>query len=116
MILFLRYPILKPLIFVATLVLFWLSYTTHSIADHVEEVNEGLVEDAIPDEFIIPELVNFELCTATILNRSSQLNPDGTFSVSNIPVPVGATRVRIVCEPGSGLHVVLKGTGYLNLA
>ncbi len=42
MILFLRYPILKPLIFVATLVLLCFSYTTHTIADHVEEVDEGL--------------------------------------------------------------------------
>src|SRR5207244_9733196 len=37
-------------------------------------------------------------CTATALNRLTQVNPDGSFLLNNVPVPVGAFRVRIVCE------------------
>src|ERR1051326_6085976 len=36
-------------------------------------------------------------CTATLLNRSIQISPDGTFALPNIPVDQGFYRVRIVC-------------------
>lgn len=45
-----------------------------------------------------------EDCTANVLNRRIQVNPKGTFSIGNIPVPFGgAFRVRIVCDRASGL-------------
>ncbi len=50
-----------------------------------------------PDDIPVSGLLD-EDCTATILNRISQVNPDGTFVVDNVPVPLGAFRVRIVCE------------------
>ncbi len=43
-----------------------------------------------------------ESCTATILNRTVQVDSNGTFSISNVPVPPGAFRARIVCESGQG--------------
>ena len=39
-----------------------------------------------------------ENCRASILNRISEVNANGTYRIDNIPVPVGATRVRVVCE------------------
>ncbi|MEO1366747.1 MAG: hypothetical protein AAFX50_06190, partial [Acidobacteriota bacterium] len=42
-----------------------------------------------------------EHCTATILNRSTQVAPDGTFAIPNVPVDVGGLfRVRVVCDRG----------------
>ena len=43
-----------------------------------------------------------EECIASILNRSVQVNPDGTFALPNVPVPLGAFRVRVVCDRGDG--------------
>ena len=43
-----------------------------------------------------------EECIASILNRSVQVNPDGTFALPNVPVPLGAFRVRVVCDRGNG--------------
>ncbi len=37
-------------------------------------------------------------CRASILNRISEVNANGSYRIDNIPVPVGATRVRIICE------------------
>ncbi|MEM9557540.1 MAG: carboxypeptidase regulatory-like domain-containing protein [Acidobacteriota bacterium] len=40
-----------------------------------------------------------ETCTASILNRSVQVAPDGTFAIPNVPVEIGGLfRVRVVCE------------------
>ena len=75
-----------------------------NMAYAIVEVKEDLYEDEIPPEFIIPSLVLFEKCTANILNRSIQLNSDGSFLLSNIPVPLGPMRARIVCEPASGVR------------
>lgn len=48
---------------------------------------------------ITPALAQLnEDCTANILNRRIQVNPDGTFLIGNVPVTTGAFRVRIVCE------------------
>ncbi|MCA9771255.1 MAG: VCBS repeat-containing protein, partial [Myxococcales bacterium] len=46
-----------------------------------------------------------ERCVATVLNRTAQVNPDGTFAVGNVPVPPagGAFRVRLVCETDEGV-------------
>ncbi|MCZ6755323.1 MAG: hypothetical protein O7E49_08425, partial [Gemmatimonadetes bacterium] len=45
-----------------------------------------------------------EECTATILNRLVQVNADGTFAIGNVPVPLGAFRVRVVCERATGVE------------
>src|SRR5262249_9001801 len=37
-------------------------------------------------------------CTATLLNRSIQINPDGTFAIPNVPVDQGSYRVRVLCK------------------
>ena len=39
-----------------------------------------------------------EKCIVTALNRSVQVNPDGTFGFANLPVVDGAFRVRAVCD------------------
>ena len=51
-----------------------------------------------------PALFLDESCIATVLNRNTQINPDGTFVIRNVPVPVGAFRVRIVCERETGVE------------
>ncbi|MBN4078976.1 hypothetical protein JYT96_03145 [Gammaproteobacteria bacterium AH-315-C21] len=35
-------------------------------------------------------------CIASVLNRSSQVNANGTFGIDNIIVPDGPVRVRVV--------------------
>ncbi len=42
-------------------------------------------------------------CVASILNRSVQVNPDGSFGISNIPAQAGKFRVRITCEQDGSL-------------
>lgn len=37
-------------------------------------------------------------CQATALNRMVQVSPGGGFALGNVPVPVGAFRVRVVCD------------------
>ena len=39
-----------------------------------------------------------ETCTASILNRTVRVNPDGTFSLQNVPTNQGLARVRVVCD------------------
>ncbi len=42
-----------------------------------------------------------ERCTANMMNRSIQINQDGSFVVPNVPAYQGAARVRIICpNPG----------------
>ena len=41
-------------------------------------------------------------CTATVLNRLTQVSEDGSFLVQNVPVPQGQFRVRFVCERETG--------------
>jgi hypothetical protein len=36
-------------------------------------------------------------CTASILNRTTRVNPDGTFIIDNIPSNQGLGRIRIIC-------------------
>ena len=60
-------------------------------ATDFEEVSQGF-NPLLPPE---PELN--ENCTITALNRTTQVNPNGSFTLPNIPVPAGAFRVRAVC-------------------
>ena len=96
-VIYLNRLILASLVFVLGLALSPIISVSTAHASHVFEFEDNY-EDEIPAEFIIPELVNFEKCIATILNRSTQLNLDGTFFIPNIPVPVGAARVREDCR------------------
>lgn len=38
-----------------------------------------------------------DTCTASILNRTTRVNPDGTFVIDNIPSNQGLGRIRIIC-------------------
>ncbi len=42
-------------------------------------------------------------CIATVLNRTVQVSADGGFAIGNVPNPVGAFRVRVVCETADGV-------------
>lgn len=56
-------------------------------------------EEPLPfEETPFPEPFLNEECTATALNRSFQVNPNGTFSTPNLPPPLGQFRIRVVCE------------------
>lgn len=50
-----------------------------------------------------------EGCTASVLNRTSQVNPDGSFLIGNVPVSLGAFRVRVVCEDANGVSRAQSG-------
>ena len=50
-------------------------------------------------------------CTASLLGRTAQVNDEGTFFISNIPVEPGLHRVRITCSPDGG--VVARGQSAL---
>src|SRR5262245_8578202 len=41
-------------------------------------------------------------CTASVLNRTVRVNPNGTFTIPDIPVGVDASRVRVVCKEEDG--------------
>src|ERR1700761_6213617 len=41
-------------------------------------------------------------CTATLLNHSVQLNPDGTYNIPNIPYSPGLYRVHLICTNPDG--------------
>lgn len=60
----------------------------------------GLVE--VPDPPLLPD----DSCVASALNRSSRVNEDGTFVLSNVPSSQGLFRVRLVCSSEEG---VLQG-------
>ncbi|WDE07244.1 Ig-like domain-containing protein [Thalassomonas viridans] len=69
--------------------------------------NENKDDDELPGP---PEILDIpdagpvlnEDCIATILNRQTQVNADGTFVIPNVPVPQGAFRVRVVCDRADG--------------
>ena len=50
-----------------------------------------------------------ESCTATALNRTVRIAADGGFALGNVPVPVGAFRVRVVCEDDNGVETGQSG-------
>ncbi|MFN7962562.1 MAG: Ig-like domain-containing protein [Thermoanaerobaculia bacterium] len=60
-----------------------------------QEIARGL-NPLVPDFDPGPRLD--ENCIATILNRRVQVAANGTFTLGNVPVPMGAFRVRIVCN------------------
>ncbi|HEV8348494.1 MAG TPA: carboxypeptidase regulatory-like domain-containing protein [Vicinamibacterales bacterium] len=41
-------------------------------------------------------------CTASIMNRTVQVNANGTFAIPDVPVDQGSYRVRIVCKEDDG--------------
>jgi hypothetical protein len=51
---------------------------------------------------VIAHAQSNENCTASILNRTTRVNPDGTFVIDNIPSNQGLGRVRIICPDTSG--------------
>ncbi|WP_114327548.1 Ig-like domain-containing protein [Candidatus Colwellia aromaticivorans] len=64
-------------------------------------------DDELPGPPVIIDIPNAgpilnEDCIATILNRQTQVNVDGTFIIPNVPVPQGAFRVRVVCARADG--------------
>ena len=58
-----------------------------------------------------------ERCTATVLNRTVQIDPIGFISIPNLPVQEGFFRVRITCErdgetvPGQSAFLTLRADG-----
>jgi YVTN family beta-propeller protein len=49
---------------------------------------------------LLPTIARAQLndnCTVSVLNRSTQVRPDGTWVISNIPVNQGLVRARAVC-------------------
>ena len=55
-----------------------------------------------------------ESCVASILSRSVQVSPNGTFAIPNLPVQPGGFRVRAVCNPeGEG---VLAQSAFFSLS
>jgi len=62
-----------------------------------EEVRLGL--NPLMRDFVPPSRLNND-CTASILNRSVQVNPDGSFVIQNIPTEPGFFRVRVTCQQG----------------
>lgn len=71
----------------------------------------GLASGMLADWLDVPQLFNSsasanvqgqaatlnENCTVSILNRTVQVNPDGSFEIANIPADAGLVRVTIVC-------------------
>jgi len=54
-----------------------------------------------PDSF--PGQLTFvETCTASALNRSIDFKPGFPFEISNLPVPDGFYRIRVICETAEG--------------
>ncbi len=50
-----------------------------------------------------------ESCVATVLNRTIQVSPDGTFAIGNVPVAPGVFRVRVVCTGPDGGERFVSG-------
>ena len=50
----------------------------------------------------LKEIAATDKCTATALNRTVPVNPDGSYLIRNIPVLDGPFRVRILCESPTG--------------
>ncbi|MCH9662063.1 MAG: Ig-like domain-containing protein, partial [Gammaproteobacteria bacterium] len=61
-------------------------------------VTDGKEVENGTDPLLQPIPVLNEDCIATILNRTTQVNPNGTFALTNVPVPLGAFRIRVVCD------------------
>src|SRR5215813_4244322 len=54
-----------------------------------------------PDQIIPvvppPDLLD-ETCVVSILNRTTQVRPDGTWNLPNVPANFGSVRARATCE------------------
>src|SRR5258708_7563607 len=53
-------------------------------------------------------------CTATLLNRTVQLDAKGGFAIPNVPVDSGLFRVRIICKQPDGSSTTAQ-SGLLKL-
>ncbi len=62
-----------------------------------DEIDQGSDPTSF-DPPVKPEFKLDENCVATLLTRTVQILPNGTFAIPNVPVPLGATRIRVVCE------------------
>lgn len=51
---------------------------------------------------VVAQAQSTDTCTASILNRTTRVNPDGSFVIDNIPSNQGLGRVRIICPDTSG--------------
>lgn len=85
------------------MILLLVTFSTSVWSDIIPGVDD---DDTVPftgfDDVPAPPPPLNEECLATILNRTVQVNPDGTFAIGNVPVPQGAFRVRVVCERQGG--------------
>jgi hypothetical protein len=62
-----------------------------------EEVERGT------DPLSAPEPVLDDRCTASALNQTVRVNPDGTFTIPNLPGAGQTFSVRVLCTDGEGL-------------
>ena len=53
--------------------------------------------------FTVNSQVLDNTCTATVLNRVITVEADGTIVLANVPVPLGAFRIRVICEQEGGI-------------
>ena len=61
-------------------------------------VGTAFVISGLLNQIAMPAYALDENCTATILNRTINVEPTGTFAIPNVPVPAGAFRVRVICD------------------
>lgn len=68
-------------------------------------VRRAEADELLPGELPPPVMDNQldERCTASALNRTTTVSPNGTFSLSNIPADTGLVKVRIICERDGSL-------------
>ena len=63
--------------------------------------NVEVAQQSDPLNPLSPPPLN-EKCTASIQNRTVQINANGTFAIPNVPVEAGFYRVRVVCKDVDG--------------
>lgn len=63
-----------------------------------QELIDGTDPTLVDDAPVAPQPVLDQRCKAMVLNRTTQVNFDGSFALPNVPVPRGAIRIRVVCE------------------
>lgn len=56
------------------------------------------------DEFGNPGLVINPTCTASVLNRTAPIGPDGRFEIFNVPAESGPIKVQITCSNGTIIY------------
>ena len=82
----------------------------------LKQIKKNLVSAALILSLVVPASAQLgSNCSATIANRSVQVNADGTYAIPNIPTDVGLYRVRVVCKnpDGTATH---GQSGFVSLA